>query len=58
MPNVKAAQTLGIRLAVSIPALVAGLTISACGDLDIVNTNAPTVMIAEQGADFIRRGAR
>jgi len=43
MPNVKAAQTLGIRLAVTIPALVAGLTISACGDLDILNTNAPTV---------------
>jgi hypothetical protein len=43
MRTVKAAQQLGIRLAVSLPALVAGLTISACGDLDIVNTNAPTV---------------
>jgi len=34
----------GFRLAVIIPAALAGLTaLGACGDLDIVNTNAPTV---------------
>jgi starch-binding outer membrane protein, SusD/RagB family len=34
----------GLRLAVSLPAIFAGaVALGACGDLDIVNTNAPTV---------------
>jgi starch-binding outer membrane protein, SusD/RagB family len=43
MRTVHVARFAGIRLAVGIPAVVAGLTLGACGDLDILNTNAPTV---------------
>jgi len=43
MRTVNVARFPGIRLAVGIPAVVAGLALGACGDLDILNTNAPTV---------------
>jgi hypothetical protein len=43
MRTVTVARFAGIRLAVGIPAMVAALTLGACGDLDILNTNAPTV---------------
>ena len=43
MRIVNTTRTSGLRLAVTIPAVLAGLALGACGDLDIVNTNAPTV---------------
>ena len=44
MRTVLTARISGTRLAVTIPALIAGaLALGACGDLDIRNTNAPTV---------------
>jgi hypothetical protein len=44
MRTVLTTRTSGTRLAVTIPALIAGaIALGACGDLDIKNTNAPTV---------------
>ena len=44
MRTVLTARASGIRLAVSIPALIAGaISLGACSNMDIKNTNAPTV---------------
>ncbi len=44
MRTVLTTRASGIRLAVSIPALIAGaVALGACSNMDIKNTNAPTV---------------
>ena len=44
MHNVTTTRTPGRKLAVRLPAIIAGaFLLGACGELDIVNTNAPTV---------------
>ena len=43
MHTVTTARVAGIRLAVCLPAAIAGMALGACSDLEIKNTNAPTV---------------